>query len=314
MSRWRAWARTSPSPAWSRSCPRAGGSFTSTTRSSNQRAAREGPASLQLGRLRLESLFTSDALDALFCVIRFGASDFRCGLLSYPGASEHAHIESTLFSARLTLAQLLRQVDRFFTGRDYSLRDLFLDGRRRVATALLADTRRRYEADYQAIFDDNRQLMLFMREIDSPIPSALRVAADESLTQRLLTVTGSALRGDIDLDAAEPQLLETVDLSRTLEAHLDVEPVRRDVEKLVRSRMAAMIAGRGPLLRAEELVGILQLSQRLGLWLDLWATQNQFWEWVAAQPAALDPATLTRLAPLLWFEPTVLSARRGGAG
>ena len=250
---------------------------------------REGPAHLTMGRLAVNSLVSGDALDALFCVIHFGSSDFRCGLVPYPGEADHARLEEALFSDRLSLAQLLREVDRVFTGRDYSLRDLFLDGRRRVAASLLEGTQRRYEADYQRVFDDNSRLMLFLAEIDSPVPVALRVAAEVSLTRRILAVTGAALQGDVDPEMAEDELTGAVQLARTLGAQLDMGPVRKDVEKLVRGRMAALVAGRGSHRLALELVTILDLARHLGLWLDLWSAQNLLWDWVHGQRGELDP-------------------------
>ena len=289
--------------------PEEGRMFVFDYRFEGRRAGREGPAHLTMGRLKVNSLVSGDALDALFCVIHFGSSDFRCGLVPYPGEADHARLEEALFSDELSLAQLLREVDRVFTGRDYSLRDLFLDGRRRVAASLLEGTQRRYEADYQRVFDDNSRLMLFLAEIDSPMPVALRVAAEVSLTRRILAVTGAALQGDVDPEMAEDELTGAVELARTLGAQLDMGPIRKDVEKLVRGRMAALVAGRGSDRRALELVTILALARHLGLWLDLWSSQNLLWDWVHGQRGELDPETLARLGNLLWFDPPVLLAR-----
>ncbi len=295
--------------------PESGRVFCYRYRLEGRRRAQAGPAALTLGRLVLESLLTGEALDALFCVIHFGASDFRCGVVPYPGPERHAALEQALFSQpdRLSLARLLREVDRSFPGRDYTLRDLFLDERRRVAEALLADTMGRYEADYLEIFEDNRRLMEFLSEIDSPIPGPLRVAADVSLTRRLLSVTAKAIRGEVDVEAAESDLTATVELARRLGAHLHLEPVRLDVAGLVRARMSALVTGRGAATRAGELSGILGLAQRLGLALDLWEPQNRLWEWAATSPATLDRDTLSRLARHLWFDEATLEARAGYA-
>ncbi|HTP26221.1 MAG TPA: DUF3536 domain-containing protein [Anaeromyxobacteraceae bacterium] len=278
-----------------------------------QRTAAAGPATLRLGRLELESFLTGESLDALFCVIHFGASDFRCGIAPHPGEERQAALEHALFSrvAQLSLAQLLREVDRIFTGRDYTLRDLFLDERRRVADALLASTMRRCEADYLRIFEDNRQLMELLREIDSPIPDPLLVAAGLSLTRRLLDVTANALREEADLKTAQDEMTAIVQLAQSLHARIHLEPVRRSVEELVRARMAALIDGANAPVRAEELVVALDTAHRLGLWLDLWSPQNQLWEWTGTPRVTLDRAILSQLAQPLWFGEAVLEARAG---
>jgi len=144
-----------------------------------------GPATLAVGRLEIESLVTRERLDTSYCVLHFGSSDFRCGLRPFADAGQHLEIERTLFSrlAQLSLAQVLREIDRIFMGRDYTLRDLFLDERRKMASLLLRDAMRRYETDYHEVYESNRRLMEVLREIDSPIPTALRVAADVSRTR-----------------------------------------------------------------------------------------------------------------------------------
>jgi alpha-amylase/alpha-mannosidase (GH57 family) len=280
-----------------------------------RRKAHSGPTTLALGRLELESVVTGERLHALFCVLHFGASDFRCGVAPYPGPERHGELEEALFSNldRMSLAQLLREVDRFFTGRDYTLRDLFLDERRRVAEILLQDTMRRYENDYQQIFEDNRRLMEFLQEIDSPVPGPLRVAADVSLSRRLLAVTGKAVRGELDLAGAETELGATVQLARRMGAHLHLAPVRRDVEELLRTRLSALLARKGTAVRAAELVGILDLAQRLGLDLDLWDSQNRLWDWTATPRVSLERETLADLARHLWLDEETVEARAGYA-
>jgi len=280
-----------------------------------RRQVRAGPVTLGLGRLRLESRFTRETLDALYVVLHFGAADFRCGLVPYPGPSRHAEIEAELVGGveRLSLAQLLRHVDRHFPGREYELRDLFLDERRRVADLLLAGTLARHEAHHLEVFEDHRRLMEFLREIDSPIPAPLRVSADVTLTRRLLEVIDRALGGAVDLVEADRALTQAVELARKLGAHLHVAPVRRDAEALVNARMAALVSGRSPAARAEELIGVLDLAGRMGLWLDLWQAQNRLWDWTGAGPVTLDVETLRGLAKRLWFDEGTLLARSGYA-
>jgi alpha-amylase/alpha-mannosidase (GH57 family) len=280
-----------------------------------KRRAQSGPATLALGRLQLESAVTRDSLDALYCVLHFGAADFRCGLVPYPGPEQEAAIEGALFSRLevVSFARMLREVDRYFPGRDYALRDLFLDERRRVAEVLLEGTMRRYEDDYLRIFEDNRRLMEFLREIDSPIPGPLRVAADVTLTRRVLRATGRALGGDMRLAEAEEDLLRAAQLARRLDARLHIAPVRRDVEELVRRRVDAVVAGQAAALRAAELVEILDLAQRLGLWLDLWDEQNRIWAWAGSASVTLDREKTAAIAGRLWFDEEVLLARAGFA-
>jgi hypothetical protein len=261
----------------------------------------------------LESLTTREQADLLYCVLHFGAADFRCGVTPFRGEALHREIEAALFAKleQVSFASVLREIDRYFPGRDYTLRDLFLDERRRVARALLEGTLRRYEEHYREIYDDNLRLMEFLREIDSPIPGPLRVAADVTLTGRVLEITRRARKGELDLKVVDAQLGAVVELARRLAAHLRITPVRHDVEALVLERLHAMVEARGPATRAAEIADILALAERLGLKLDLWDAQNRFWEWAGSPPVTLERDLAVELARRLWFEPSPVLARAG---
>jgi hypothetical protein len=298
-----------------RETPDEGEVFRNAYRLERRRAAQSGPATLTVGRMTLESATTRESLDVLYCVLHFGAADFRCGVEPSRGPEHHAEIEGALFSTleRVSFHRVLREIDRSFPGRDYALRDLFLDERRRVARTLLDGTLRRYEEHYREIFEDNRRLMEFLREIDSPIPGPLRVAADVTLTGRLLEVVRRARAGEVDLARGEAELVELVELARRLDARLRLASVRRGVEDLVLDRLQALVAGDAPATRAREAAGILALAERLGLRLDLWEAQNRVWAWAGSGRVGLEREEAAELARRLWFEEEAVLARAGYA-
>jgi hypothetical protein len=275
--------------------------------------AQVGPAALALARVEIESLITGRRVDLAACVLHFGAADFRCGLVPWPGEDGWEGLRVSLLQRveRRSLAEVLRAVDRVFPGREYSLRDLFLDERRRVAEALLLDRTRRHEHRYLEMFEDDERLMEFLREIDSPIPGPLRVAADVTLTRRLLEVTAEAAAGRIPLREAEAVLGAAVQQARRLGAHLHLLPVRLQVEGIVRGRLAALLDGGGGEAEAREVVEILELAHRLGLGLDLWDAQNRVWDWAAGGPLGIERDAAEALARALWFDPQPFLARAG---
>jgi alpha-amylase/alpha-mannosidase (GH57 family) len=296
-----------------RETPAQGDVFRYRYRLEGRRTALSGPATMTLGRMRLESAATREELDALYCVLHFGAADFRCGIAPFRDPTHHAEVEAALFAnlEQLSFHRVLREIDRFFPGRDYALRDLFLDERRRVARALLEGTLRRQEERHREVFEDNRRLMEFLREIDSPIPGPLRVSADVTLTGRLLEVMRRARSGELTLDEAEAQLGMIVRLAGRLGARLFVAPVRAGVEAIVLERLERLAAGDDPPARAAEASAILALAERLGLRVDLWAAQNRAWEWARGSGAALDRAAAAELARRLWFDEAAFLARAG---
>jgi alpha-amylase/alpha-mannosidase (GH57 family) len=281
--------------------------FCHQVRTSFRRCENAGTATLALARVEVHSLITQEKVDLVTCVLHFSGADFRCGIRRYD-ADRFAPTMENLFDAfaRMSLAQVVREIDREFPGRDYSLRDLFLDERREVAGRLLRETMTRYQNDYLQIYQSNRRLIEFLREIDSPVPRPLQVAADVAVTHEALQIARDLAS---DPMAAEGELLTLAQLAARLGARIDPEAVRVPLQGQMRRFFEeALAGGREAALRMAELAA---LARRLGVHLDLWPLQNAIWEAVRTGPSPLDAATLAQLSSALWFDEATLIARLG---
>jgi alpha-amylase/alpha-mannosidase (GH57 family) len=138
--------------------PRRARIFCHEVHTSFQRREDAGTAALSFARIQVKSLITHEQVDLTTCVLHFSGADFRCGIRPYE-ADRFKGTADRLFEgfSKMSLAQMVREIDREFPGRDYTLRDLFLDERREVADRLLHETMAHYESDYLHIFDANRR-------------------------------------------------------------------------------------------------------------------------------------------------------------
>jgi alpha-amylase/alpha-mannosidase (GH57 family) len=265
-------------------------------------------ATLAVGRLNIQSVLTLEELDLSFCVLHLGGSDFRCGLHPFGGRGQQAEIEHALFDRLSSLKGVLHQIDRLFLGREYGLRDLFLDERRRLAALLLRESMLRYENDYLDIFTANRRLMEFLREIDLPVPIALRAAAEVALTGRLESLANQLAEARADLAIAHGDLLGIVHAAQSLGARVDTSVIKPIFDKLIRERVESFERREDP-DPTFQLLEIIDLGLSLGLQLDLSLAQNRVWA-LAGVPGGLKlDSTLSRLASRLRFDPGTLEAR-----
>jgi alpha-amylase/alpha-mannosidase (GH57 family) len=271
-----------------------------------RRREKAGGATLAVLHLEVRSKVTGEQRDLSACVLHFSGADFRCGLRPHD-PSAHQDMERRLFArfSGLSLAQVVREIDREFTGRDYTLRDLFLDERRRLAGQLLDETMRRYEEDYLRIYESNRRLIDFLREIDSPVPRPLQVAADVALTRQAQEQTRSVAEGRVDLNSAHADLLSTMQVAKRLGARIDRAAIVPEFHQHLATLVDRLLQGERE--AAGQIAGLLELADKLHIPLDLWAAQNRLWD--AAHELDLDPDQLGRLSRALWFDERTLANR-----
>jgi hypothetical protein len=257
------------------------------------RREQSGTATLSVSRLELTSLVTRQRVDLSACVLHFGGSDFRCGLRRY-AQTTHAYAVKKLFAKldHLSLAQLVREIDHAYPDRDYTLRDLFIDERRRLAQLLLDETTARYVNDYRKIFEANRRLMEFLREISSPVPRPLH--------------------GETDAPRARAELAAAAGAAKTLGARIDLSVVAPPFAAAVRLGIVRLATGEE--VAAEHVSELVELAQRLGWPIELWEAQNLLWRLTGAGKHRGQRDGLARLARALWFDEGTLIARAARAG
>ena len=288
--------------------PRRARIFCHEVQTSFRRREDAGTAALSVARIEVRSLITQEQIDLSTCVLHFSGADFRCGVRPYD-PEKFTRSEHRLFESfdRLSLAQVSREIDREFPGREYTLRDLFLDERREVAGRLLRETMARYESDYLQIYEANRRLIDFLREIDSPVPRPLQVAADVAVTHEAVDAARRLAAGKLEPSQAQEELDGLSQLARRLGARIDLEAVRPPFLAAVRGLFERALAGRRE--AALQMADLIGLAVRLGMHLDLWTIQNTFWTVVRTASWPHDAEALARLGHALWFDEAVLLAR-----
>jgi len=285
--------------------PRRARIFCHEVQTSFRRREESGTSALVIARAEVKSLITQEQVDLATCVLHFSGADFRCGVRPYEPEAFAASADRLFDSfSKLSLAQVVREIDREFPGRDYTLRDLFLDERRRVAGLLLREAMAGIESETLRVFEANRRLIDFLREIETPVPRPLQVSADVALTHEALLAARRLSEGAKEPAAALRALAQ---LAQRLGARIDLEALRAPFHLALLGPFEQALAGRreGALQTAD----LLELAERLGLHLDLWGMQNALWNALRSGSMNLDRESLLRLARALWFDENAIGER-----
>ncbi|MFZ5586726.1 MAG: DUF3536 domain-containing protein [Thermodesulfobacteriota bacterium] len=229
---------------------------------------------LAWGNLKVSHQRLEEPHELVYAALYAGGHEFRA--LVGPNGQGRAlrdverEVEQPL---RLQEQQGLWEIfQRRLAGRSFGMADLFLEGRRALARDLLARTMTDYREAARGLYESHRQTMLFLREINVPLPPVFTALAEAILADDLTT-----LLGEMDQGPLPESLGELVMQARALGLNLDRHGLRRRVEGMLTadlSHLALDPDDAGCLVRAGQL---LDLGQALGLELDLWASQNHFY-------------------------------------
>ncbi|PYM90261.1 MAG: glycoside hydrolase [Candidatus Rokuibacteriota bacterium] len=246
------------------------------------REASDGTA-LRLARVRVHSEVTGETHDAVYALLHFGGHDFSCGIGAWRDQAAYDALKADLLGrfARSSVADLVRGLEEYFPGELCSLSHLFLEERRRVLTSVIRALLETHEETYRRIWEENRRLMHYLREVDAPIPDALALAARHVLERQ----ASDGLERLSDLGEIPERVFAVVDEARQLGLALDLSPKRFLMHHAVVAAIEA-IAAAPTGQRVARAVALIEGARRLDVRYGHWVTQNRFFQLWREHPDA----------------------------
>jgi alpha-amylase/alpha-mannosidase (GH57 family) len=231
-----------------------------------------GETQVRVGHVRVTFETTGEAGEAVYAVVHFGGHDVSCGVGPYDDVA-YQRMKADLLRRyeRHSMADMVRELDEHFPRETFALRHLFLEERRRVLGRVIRAVLVRHEEAYRRIWEESRQLVQYLREVEAPIPEVLRLTGQHVLEERV----AAELPALATLGAIPPRMFELADEARTLGLTLDLRfaepPMREAVQRALR-RLEGDVS-------AESIAAALALIEgagRVGIHFGRWAAQNEF--------------------------------------
>jgi len=236
---------------------------------------RSAGTALSVGRLTVSSRRTNEAEDVFFCCVHFGGHDFHCAVRGVVDVANHEAVRRRLLLhlRRQSVTQLIRAIDEHFGLRYYTLRDLFAEERKRALYHVSDETLRRTEETYRTLYEENRQLMTFAKEIDVPVLPSFRYA------------TSFVLGVDVKRTVAEPvgedffrrmeRLAEDV---RAWDAEIDRQHLAWRLREHAEETLRALREDPSRFERVPFVERLLDVAEAFQVTIDLWEVQNLYWK------------------------------------
>jgi len=255
----------------------------------NGRTLRAGQARLLVGRARLTSERTGKTGLFAYGVLHFGDHNLNAGVkLLADGAAVAGAFEQG------DLAQVIRQLDRYFGDVSYSLKSLFRHEQRRILDLILATTLDEAEDELHDIFLHHAPLMRFLRSLGSPLPNAFRAAAEHVLNVDLRRAFAAP-----DVDPEEVNRL--LDETRLLGVDLDAAGLSYALEQALAGLLDRLHRETGDADLFRRLEAIVDLARRAPFKADLWRAQNRCYEMLQTVfPALREKAAAGDAAAAEW--------------
>ena len=233
-----------------------------------------GEVRLSAGVVEVRSRLTLETQSYAYGLLHRGAHNFSGGVLATSQAPP-SEDWAALFHAG-DLAGVTARLQDFFGWRENALKLLFREHRHAVLETVLRQELAEAAAAYQRLYEHHVPLLLFLHETQMPIPGELQLAAEFSLSTAL---AHELRRQHLDLSR--------IAALRDEAERAGIQPDYPHLEPLLRGQLErtaeAWRAQPESLDLLQRLNAELALAREFPLQVDLWRTQNKFYEALAPQ-------------------------------
>lgn len=146
----------------------------------------KGTAKLVIGHIELQSKITLQKSNVMFALVQYSGGDFHCAIKEFSDDSEYTNIQRELFKIFMLnpLTEIIRALDEYF-GREYfTLKDIFIEERRRILQVMLQGKMQKFAQMYQEMYTDGKSSIYHMQSLGLSIPDEFKISAGYTLSKQ----------------------------------------------------------------------------------------------------------------------------------
>ena len=215
----------------------------------------------------------------MLALLQFSGGDFQCAIKDY--SQDYTDIKNSLTKTFIIspMTETIRGIDDHF-GREYfTLKDIFIEERRKILQILLKERLSDFAKSYEDIYNEGRGSVLHLQDLGLDIPDEFKISAQYTLTKQFNDLFAeSSYIDDTLIQMAEDINFEAKKMGITLDrkptSNLFSHKLTENINRLVFSLEYQ---------QADVINELLDEIDRLDLKVDISEPQNLFYTKIISQ-------------------------------
>ena len=139
----------------------------------------KGKNSLYLGRVEVKSQITLEKYDMIFALLKYSGGDFHCAIKEFASAEESDDIRKNLTETFINypLTEIIRSLDKNFGSEYYTLKDIFIEERRKILNIMIQGKTNKFSGLYKDIYEDGKASIFHFKNLGLNPPDEFKIAA-----------------------------------------------------------------------------------------------------------------------------------------
>ena len=145
----------------------------------------KGAAKLVICNIEVQSKITLQKSNLLVALMQYSGGDFHCAIKEYSDDNEYNKIKTDLIKLFLVnpLTEIIRAIDEFFGKEYFTLKDIFIEERRKILQILLKGKLEKFSQMYKDMYDEGKGSIYHLQSLGLSIPNEFKISAAYALSQ-----------------------------------------------------------------------------------------------------------------------------------
>lgn len=235
----------------------------------------KGSSTFIMGHIEVQSRITLQKADMMFALMQYAGGDFHCAIKEYSDDIEFDRIKNTLIKTFVMspLTEIIRCLDEYFGKEYFTLKDIFIEERRKILQILLKGKLEKFSQIYKEMYDEGKGSIYHLQTLGLTIPDEFKISAGYSLSHKFNDiVVNSDLFDDDELiqqaiDANSEAKMINIQLDKTPSNNIFSRKILQNINRLVHSF---------EIQQADVILEIFDMIEKLELQVDISEAQNVY--------------------------------------
>ena len=139
-----------------------------------------------VGHVEIQSKITLRKSNVMFALMQYAGGDFHCTIKEYSDDAEFNRIKNDLIKIYTmnTLTEIIRALDEYFGKEYFTLKDIFIEERRKILQILLKGKLEKFSQTYQEMYDEGKGSIYHLQGLGLSIPDEFKISAEYALSHK----------------------------------------------------------------------------------------------------------------------------------
>ncbi len=236
----------------------------------------KGNSSLIIGHIEVQSRITLQRSKLVFALMQYSGGDFHCAIKEYSDEDEYTKLKQSLSKIFMLnpLTEIIRALDENFGTEYFTLKDIFIEERRKILQILLKGKMEKFAQNYQDMYEEGKGSIYHMQNLGLAVPEEFKIAARYALSKKFNDlIIGSG--GFVDASVVQ-EIVGINFEARTIGIKLDKSQANKIFAKKIEQNISRL-AYSLEVQQADVLLELFDYVEKLELEIDISEAQNTYY-------------------------------------